>query len=66
MEWQMMTGVEVGNGKCVEGRWCITEDNKETRLFIQSNNLDYICQVDSVIHPDGHSILAKLAIQGLN
>ena len=66
MDWQKITGLEVGHKRYADGEWRIVGDELETRMEIRSNGKKDTFRVTSATQPDGYQTIAELGIKGLN
>ena len=66
MDWQKITGLEVGHKRFADGEWRVVGDELETRMEIRSNGKEDTFPVTPATQPDGYQIIAELGIKGLN
>ncbi len=66
MDWQKITGVNVGQKQYADGEWRVVGDELETRMEIRSNGREDSFPVTPTTHSDEYQAIAELGIKGLN
>ena len=66
MDWKIISNVDVGRERIVDGEWRVEENEKEIMIIVKSNGKVRSIPVTSATAPDSYESIAEMAIIEIN